>query len=187
MFRTPVAAMACALFLSACVTTGMAPIVAPSPATGPAIDPAVLAYLQKGTWRAAKDPSINTACAEHALPSISFVRHKGRLQIVRIDNGKLALALFTVFVSVFVDPSEYLESARSDGQTLDVRSVKGVGKSQDVFTLRFVPTSQDTLDLVGATASLVREGVRQDKTETRVTRYRRCPDEPESAQPQKRS
>lgn len=183
----PAAAIVSALLVSACVTTGMAPIVPASPAGGPAVDPGVFSYLQNGTWRATKDPSSNTACTEHAVPSFSFVRHKGRLQIVRIDNGKLMLALFTVFVSVFVDPTEFIESARSDGQTLDVRSTKGTGKSQDVFTLRFAPTGPDTMSLVGATASIVRDGVRHDKADTSVTHYRRCPDDPEPAQQKKRS
>ncbi|MBX9759755.1 MAG: hypothetical protein K2Y29_13350 [Beijerinckiaceae bacterium] len=178
MFR-PASAVAAALLLSACVTAGVNPIVPPSPASGPPLDPAVVSYLANGTWRATKDPTSMAACTESALPSFGFVRHKGQIHVVRIDNGALVAALFTVFVSVLMDPNEILASAQSDGGTLDLRSTKGTGRDRSQFTLRFAPTGPDTLDLVGATASIVRDGQREDKSDGRVTRFRRCPDEPE--------
>jgi hypothetical protein len=174
MLRSLVA-LAAALLLSACVTTGMAPIVPASPAGGPPLDPAVVAYLTKSEWRAAKDPSTNAACIENALPSYSFVHHKGRLQVVRVDNGRLLAALFTVFVSVLVDDPEILVSAQSDGGALALQSTKGSGRDRSEFSLRLVPTGPDSMDLVSSTFSVVRAGLRENKSDTRVTKLRRCP------------
>lgn len=183
MLRSATAVLA-ALLLSACVTTGLAPIVPASPAGGPPVDPAVVAYLTKSEWRAAKDPSTNAACVENALPSYSFVHHKGRLQVVRVDNGRLFVALFTVFVSVLVDDPEILVSAQSDGAALTLQSTKGSGRDRSEFSLRLAPTSADSMDLVSATFSVVRAGQRENKSETRVTKLRRCPET--SSEPQKK-
>ncbi|MFN3891434.1 MAG: hypothetical protein ACK4MV_13630 [Beijerinckiaceae bacterium] len=185
MFR-PAAALACALMLSACVTAGMAPIVPPSPAAGPPVDPAVVAFVSGGDWRAAKDPSSNAACAEKALPMFSFVRNKGRIQVVRVDNGRVFVALLTVFISVLADPNEFLETARSDGTTLTLQSTKGTGRDRSEFSLRFVPTGPDSMDLVGATSSVVRDGLRENQSDARVTKFRRCPEEPGQTDAQKK-
>jgi hypothetical protein len=175
----PAAAVLSALLLSACVTTGMAPIVPASPSGGPPLDPAVVSYLANGTWRATKDPASATVCSEGALPSFGFVRHKGQIHVVRVDNGALLAALFTMFVSVLAAPNEILASAQSDGAALNLQSTKGAGRDRSHFTLRFTPTGPDTMDLAGATSSVVRDGLREDRSDGRVTHFRRCPDAPE--------
>jgi hypothetical protein len=80
-----------------------------------------------------------------------------------------------VFVSVLVDDPEILVSAQSDGGALILQSTKGSGRDRSEFSLRLVPTSPDSMDLVSSTFSVVRAGLRENKSDTRVTKLRRCP------------
>ena len=89
-----------------------------------------------------------------------------------------------MFVSVLADDPEILVSAQSDGAVLTLQSTKGSGRDRSEFSLRLVPTSADSMDLLASTFSVVRAGQRENKSDMRVTKLRRCPGT--SSEPQKK-